>query len=60
MYRNEREAGEAIRQYPRQQIYVTTKWSGVDGLSAEESIHNSLKKVRSILPPRYAEALTSR
>jgi diketogulonate reductase-like aldo/keto reductase len=53
MYRNEREAGEAIRQYPRQQIYVTTKWSGVDGLSAEESIHNSLKKVCSILAPEY-------
>jgi diketogulonate reductase-like aldo/keto reductase len=49
-YRNEVEAGVAIRQYPRDKVFVTTKWSGRDGLGAEESIHNSLKNVRSFLP----------
>jgi aryl-alcohol dehydrogenase-like predicted oxidoreductase len=65
VYRNEVEAGTAIRQYNRDEVYVTTKvrylptvatqrayadaraqWSGLNGLSAEESIHNSLKYVR--------------
>jgi diketogulonate reductase-like aldo/keto reductase len=45
MYRNEVEAGQAIRQYPRDRIFVTTKWSGTQGLGVEESIHNSLKNV---------------
>ena len=47
-YRNEEEAGKAIREsgLARQDIYITTKFSGRDGLGIEESIQNSLKNVR--------------
>ncbi|KAI0635100.1 Aldo/keto reductase [Trametes polyzona] len=44
-YRNEEEAGKAIREsgLPRKDIYITTKFSGRDGLDIETSIQNSLK-----------------
>ncbi|KAI1798298.1 Aldo/keto reductase [Ganoderma leucocontextum] len=46
-YRNEEEAGNAIREsgLARQDIYITTKFSGRDGLGIEESIQNSLKNL---------------
>jgi diketogulonate reductase-like aldo/keto reductase len=46
-YKNEVEAGHAIRQHPRDSVFVTTKWSSSVGLTAEESIHASLKNVRN-------------
>jgi diketogulonate reductase-like aldo/keto reductase len=48
-YRNESEAGTAIREsgLKREEIYVTTKYSGLDGLDAQTSIRNSLKNVSS-------------
>ncbi|RPD65384.1 Aldo/keto reductase [Lentinus tigrinus ALCF2SS1-7] len=44
-YRNEEEAGKAIREsgLARKDIYITTKFSARDGLSIEESIQGSLK-----------------
>ncbi|OSD07953.1 Aldo/keto reductase [Trametes coccinea BRFM310] len=44
-YQNEAEAGKAIREsgLAREDIYITTKFSGRDGLDIETSIHNSLK-----------------
>jgi hypothetical protein len=52
-YRNEEEAGRAVREsgLARKDIYITTKYSGLDGLDIETSIHNSLKNVRPLLPP---------
>ena len=46
-YRNETEAGIAIREsgLKREEIFVTTKYSGVDGLDVQTSIKNSLKNV---------------
>ena len=46
-YTNEPEAGIAIREcgIPRKQIFVTTKWSGLDGLDIATSFKNSLKNV---------------
>jgi hypothetical protein len=51
MYRNEQEAGIAIRDsgLKREEIYVTTKYSGMDGLDIHTSIRNSLKNVS--VPP---------
>ena len=48
IYRNEVEAGVAIREsgLARNDIFVTTKWSGMDGLDIATSIQNSLKNVR--------------
>ncbi|KAI0371884.1 Aldo/keto reductase [Pilatotrama ljubarskyi] len=45
MYGNELEAGRAIRKsgLARQDIYITTKYSGTNGLDIETSIGNSLK-----------------
>jgi diketogulonate reductase-like aldo/keto reductase len=50
-YGNEVEAGRAIREsgLPRDKIFVTTKYSGRDGLDIKTSIHNSLKNVRIVL-----------
>lgn len=50
-YRNEEEAGKAIREsgLPRKDLYITTKFSGRDGLDIETSIQNSLKFVSSRL-----------
>jgi hypothetical protein len=47
-YRNEQEAGKALHEsgLAREDVYITTKFSGRDGLSIEESIDNSLKYVR--------------
>ena len=46
-YRNEEEAGQAIREsgLARKDLFITTKFSGRDGLGIEESIQNSLKFV---------------
>ena len=47
IYRNELEAGQAIKEsgLSRSDIFVTTKWSGMDGLDIPTSIDNSLKNV---------------
>ncbi|KAJ7752575.1 Aldo/keto reductase [Mycena metata] len=47
-YRNETEAGTAIREsgLARKEIFITTKYSGLDGLDIKTSIKNSLKNVR--------------
>lgn len=49
-YANEAHAGKAIREsgLDREEIYVTTKFSGRDGLGIKESIEKSLKEVRRI------------
>ncbi|KAF8154562.1 NADP-dependent oxidoreductase domain-containing protein [Crassisporium funariophilum] len=46
-YRNEAEAGVAIREsgLSREDLFVTTKYSGLDGLDIETSIKNSLKNL---------------
>jgi len=46
-YRNEAEAGKAIVEsgLARDDIFITTKYSGVDGLDIETSIRNSLKNL---------------
>lgn len=46
-YRNEPEAGIAIREsgIPREQIFVTTKWSRLNGLDIATSFQNSLENV---------------
>ena len=47
VYRNEAEAGLAIRDsgLERHDIFITTKYGGLDGLDIETSIQNSLKNV---------------
>ncbi|KAF8194448.1 NADP-dependent oxidoreductase domain-containing protein [Mycena galopus ATCC 62051] len=49
-YRNEAEAGVAIREsgLARKEIFITTKYSGVDGLDIKTSIHNSLKNASEL------------
>ncbi|KXN81908.1 NAD/NADP-dependent indole-3-acetaldehyde reductase [Leucoagaricus sp. SymC.cos] len=46
-YRNEEEAGKAIREsgLARGDIFITTKYSGLNGLDIETSIENSLKNL---------------
>jgi len=46
-YRNEAEAGIAIREsgLAREDIFITTKFSGLDGLDIPTSIQNSLKNL---------------
>ncbi|KAJ7662278.1 Aldo/keto reductase [Mycena rosella] len=46
-YRNEAEAGVAIREsgLERKEIWITTKYSGSDGLDIKTSIQNSLKNL---------------
>ncbi|KAK0199679.1 Aldo/keto reductase [Desarmillaria ectypa] len=46
-YRNETEAGIAIREsgLARNEIFITTKYSGLDGLDIKTSIQNSLKNL---------------
>ncbi|KAJ7149207.1 Aldo/keto reductase [Mycena crocata] len=46
-YRNEAEAGVAIREsgLERKEIFITTKYSGLDGLDIKASINNSLKNL---------------
>ncbi|KAI9451785.1 Aldo/keto reductase [Russula earlei] len=47
VYKNEEEAGRAVREsgLARRDVYITTKYSGLDGLDIETSIHNSLKNL---------------
>ena len=55
-YRNEEEAGIAVREsgLARNEIFITTKYSGLNGLDIETSIQNSLKKVRTaVLGPLW-------
>ncbi|OCB90994.1 Aldo/keto reductase [Sanghuangporus baumii] len=44
-YQNEAEAGQAFKEsgLARNDVFITTKWSGRDGLDIQTSIHNSLK-----------------
>jgi len=46
-YRNETEAGTAIREsgLAREEIFITTKYSGLDGLDIKTSVKNSLKNI---------------
>ncbi|KAK7001787.1 Aldo/keto reductase [Favolaschia claudopus] len=46
-YRNEAEAGTAIRDsgLERKEIFITTKYSGLDGLDIKTSINNSLENL---------------
>lgn len=48
-YRNEFEAGKAIKEsgLARSDIFITTKYSGLNGLDIETSIKDSLKNVRA-------------
>ena len=48
-YLNEEEAGIALREsgLARKDIFITTKYSGLNGLDIESSIQNSLKNVRA-------------
>ena len=52
-YRNETDAGLAIREsgLGRDDIFITTKYSGLNGLDIESSIHDSLKNV---CPPFFS------
>lgn len=47
-YRNEVEAGQALKEsgLSRSDVFITTKYSGLDGLDIPTSIQNSLKNVR--------------
>jgi len=46
-YRNEEEAGKAIREsgLAREEIFITTKYSGLNGLDIQTSLKNSLKNL---------------
>lgn len=46
-YRNEQEAGQAFREsgLSRSDVFITTKYSGLNGLDIEISIQNSLKNL---------------
>ncbi|KAH8109479.1 NADP-dependent oxidoreductase domain-containing protein [Phellopilus nigrolimitatus] len=46
-YRNEAEAGQAFKEsgLSRSDVFITTKWSGTDGLDIPTSITNSLKNL---------------
>lgn len=46
-YRNEVEAGKALAKVDRSKVFITTKYSGLDGLDIDTSIRNSLKNVRT-------------
>jgi len=47
IYRNEVEAGQAFKEsgLARSDVFITTKWSGMDGLDIPTSIQNSLKNL---------------
>lgn len=51
-YRNEVEAGQALKDsgLARSDVFVTTKFSGSDGLDVPTSIRNSVKNVSISLP----------
>lgn len=46
-YRNEEEAGRGFREsgLAREEVFITTKYSGKDGMDMETSIHQSLDKL---------------
>jgi hypothetical protein len=50
VYRNEEEVGQAIKEsgLSRKELWVTTKWSGVDGKGPKQSCKESLEKVRDV------------
>jgi len=50
-YQNEAEAGQAIREsgLKRDELFITTKYSGLNGLDIKTSINNSLKNVRHVV-----------
>lgn len=50
-YRNELEVGIALQEsgLKREDVYITTKYSGLNGLDIETSIQNSLKNVRKFV-----------
>lgn len=53
-YRNEKEAGTALHDsgIAREDVYITTKYSGLNGLDVETSIQDSVSNVSiHILPP---------
>lgn len=47
MYRNEEEVGQALKEsgLSRADVWITTKWSGVDGKSPRQSMEESLEKL---------------
>ena len=51
-YGNEAEVGDALKDsgLARDDIYITTKYSGTNGLKIEESIRNSVKNVSFCVP----------
>jgi hypothetical protein len=51
VYRNEEEVGRALREsgLAREDVYITTKYWGINGMDIGTSIHDSLKKVRLCL-----------
>ena len=50
-YRNEQETGSALQNsgLAREDVYITTKFSGRDGLDVNTSIHDSVKWVRTLV-----------
>lgn len=48
-YKNEVEAGKGFKEsgLSRKDVFITTKWSGVDGLDIPTSIKNSLENVKA-------------
>lgn len=50
-YRNEKETGTALANsgLPRDDVFITTKYSGRDGLDINASIHNSVKFVSNFI-----------
>ena len=59
VYRNEAEAGQAFKEsgLARDDVFITTKWSGLGGLDIQTSIQNSLKNVRIQLSDQSGPAL---
>jgi diketogulonate reductase-like aldo/keto reductase len=49
LYKTEEEVGQAIAEsgLARNEIFITTKYGGLNGLDIETSIKESLKKVRA-------------
>jgi diketogulonate reductase-like aldo/keto reductase len=47
VYQNEEEVGLALKNtaLPRSAVWVTTKWSGIDGKGCKQSIQESLSKL---------------
>ncbi len=47
MYRNEEEVGIALKEsgLSRKEVWITTKWSGMDGKGCRQSCEESLSKI---------------